>query len=193
MSGRVRWTHVTAGLALIVALGVGTPALAGTSLKKLVKKEVAKQIGKATGPQGPPGPPGTNGVNGSARAYARVVSHLADSCTDGDGQCTFDHAKGVASVTKLGLDGWYCVHTPGISPNDVTAAVSVDLESTPMPTGNASVSVAPNDSACGTDSFAVVTDRQPSVDVDQFGGSGNAEVAGNAVESNSVGFTIVIP
>jgi hypothetical protein len=193
MRARARWTHVTIALALIAALAMAAPAIGGPSLKKLVKKEVAKQIGKATGPPGPPGAAGADGVNGTARAYARVVSHLMDSCSDGNGQCTFDHAKGVTSVIKLGLDGWYCVHTPGISPNEVPAAVSVDLESTAMPTGNASVSVAPNDTACGADSFLVVTDRQPSVDVDQGGGSLNAEVAGNAVESNGVGFTIVIP
>ena len=191
MRRRVRWAHVTSALALIAALAIAAPAIGGPSLKKLVKKEVAKQIGKATGPPGSPGPAGANGVNRTARAYARVVSHLMDSCSDGNGQCRFDHAKGVTSVTKLGLDGWYCVHTPGISPNAVPAAVSVDLESTAMPTGDASVSVAPNDTACGADSFAVVTDRQPSVTVDQ--GGGTAEVAGNAVESNSVGFTIVIP
>jgi hypothetical protein len=190
MKQRVRWTHVTIALALIAALAIAAPAIGGPSLKKLVKKEVSKQIAKATGPAGPPG---ANGVNGTARAYARVVSHFADSCTDGNSQCTFDHAKGVTSVTKLGIDGWYCVHTPGISPNAVPAAVSVDLESTAMPTGDASVSVAPNDTACGADSFLVVTDRQPTVHVDQNGGSLNADVAGPAVEHNSVGFTIVIP
>ena len=189
MKGRVRWSHVTIALTLIAALAIAAPAIGGPSLKKLVKKEVAKQIGKATGP---PGPAGANGVNGTARAHARVVSHLMDSCSDGNGQCTFDHAKGVRSVTKLG-DGQYCVHTPGISPNDVPAAVSVDLESTAMPTGDASVSVAPNDTACGADSFFVVTDRQPVVHVNQNGGTLNADVAGPAVEDNSVGFTIVIP
>src|SRR5512147_2997104 len=125
MKGRVRWTHVTIALALIAALAIAAPAIGGPSLKKLVKKEVAKQIGKATGPPGPPGPAGANGVNGTdgtARAYARVVSHIMDNCSDGNGQCTFDHAKGVTSVTKLG-DGQYCVHTPGISPNAVPAAV----------------------------------------------------------------------
>jgi hypothetical protein len=190
MSRRPKWSRVVIALGVIAALAIASPVFGlDKSIKKAIKKEVAKQIGKATGQPGPPGPAGTNGT---ARAYARVVSHLMDSCSDGNGQCTFDHAKGVTSVTKLG-DGQYCVHPPGISPNDVPAAVSVDLESTAMPTGNASVSVAPNDTACGADSFLVVTDRQPSVEVDQGGGSLNAEVAGNAVESNSVGFTIVIP
>ena len=76
--GRVRWSHVTIALALIAALAIAAPAIGGPSLKKLVKKEVSKQISKATGPAGPPGVNGTNGVNGAdgtARAYALVKAN----------------------------------------------------------------------------------------------------------------------
>jgi hypothetical protein len=64
--------YVFVGLALVAALTVASTALGGPSLKKLVKKEVAKQLaGKTgppgspgtTGPQGPQGNPGTNGVS----------------------------------------------------------------------------------------------------------------------------------
>jgi hypothetical protein len=46
---------VVAVLALFVALAVISPALGGPSLKKLIKKEVAKQLAKKHGPTGPPG------------------------------------------------------------------------------------------------------------------------------------------
>jgi hypothetical protein len=46
------WRTAAIGLALVVALAVSSPALGGPSLRKLVKKEVARQIAKATGPAG---------------------------------------------------------------------------------------------------------------------------------------------
>src|SRR3954468_18146009 len=61
---RPSWKTVTVALAAVVVFAMASPALGGPSLKKLVKKEVAKQISKATGPQGPAGTNGTNGVSG---------------------------------------------------------------------------------------------------------------------------------
>jgi hypothetical protein len=58
------WALIPAAAA-IGALVV-SPALGGPSLKKLVKKEVARQIGKASGPQGPQGLTGLQGVPGPA-------------------------------------------------------------------------------------------------------------------------------
>ena len=66
---RIGAIAAAAGLVLVAA--VISPALGGPSLKSLVKKEVSKQISKATGPQGPagaqgptgpPGPPGAPGT-----------------------------------------------------------------------------------------------------------------------------------
>jgi len=46
---------VVAVLALFVALAVISPALGGPSLKKLIRKEVAKQLRNKQGPAGQPG------------------------------------------------------------------------------------------------------------------------------------------
>jgi hypothetical protein len=48
--------------AAVLAATVISPALGGPSLRKLVKKEVARQISNATGPQGPQGPQGPSGT-----------------------------------------------------------------------------------------------------------------------------------
>jgi hypothetical protein len=206
MKGRVRWSHVTIALALIAALAIAAPAIGGPSLKQLVKKEVAKQIAKATGPAGPAGPPGANGANGAngvdgidgadgvdgtARAYAQVFPHSSTPCTAGTGgnECTFTRSKGVTRVT-LQITGWYCVTAPGIHAADVSAAVTVDWGFTGAPEGNASAMEGPS-SACGDGRFLVVTERQPQVVANQ--GSGTVNVSGLSSEANNVGFTIVIP
>jgi hypothetical protein len=56
--------YVLIALAVIAALAIASPGF-GISLRKLVKKEVSKQIAKATGPPG---------VNGAATvSYRRVI------------------------------------------------------------------------------------------------------------------------
>src|SRR5215207_8452776 len=124
--------YVLAGLAALAVFAVASPAIGGPSLKKLVKKEVAKQISKATGPAGAPGAPG---ANGTARAFGYVDKFFCDN----PGPCTStDPKKGVASVTHQG-GGKYCVSVPGLSPENAPATVSVALdESFP---GNASNAV----------------------------------------------------
>jgi hypothetical protein len=62
---RPKWKTVTIALAAVVVFAMAAPALGGPSLKSLVKKEVKKQISKATGPAGPAGPAGANGANGA--------------------------------------------------------------------------------------------------------------------------------
>jgi len=57
-------TYVVIGLAVIAAVAIATPS-AGISLSKLIRKEVAKQISKATGPAGQAGTPGGTGAPGS--------------------------------------------------------------------------------------------------------------------------------
>jgi hypothetical protein len=61
---RPKWKTVTIALAAVVVFAMASPALGGPSLKSLVKKEVKKQISKATGPAGPAGANGANGVSG---------------------------------------------------------------------------------------------------------------------------------
>ena len=190
MMWRAKWIHVVIALGVIAALAIASPVF-GVSVKKLVKKEVAKQIAKATGPVGPPGTNGTNGTNGTdgtARAYARVVSHVSDDCTGG---CTLDHSKGISSVNRLNA-GEYCVRAPGIDANSVSAAVTVEYGTTSAPKGNASAMT--SFSSCAPDGFRVLTERQSSTTVcTNDTCTTMASVAGNAAAADNVGFTIVIP
>jgi hypothetical protein len=73
MRRRVRLGHVTIALAVIAAIAIAAPAIGGSSLKKLVKKEVAKQLKGKQGPQGPQGLQGTPGTNATA-LFAAVDS-----------------------------------------------------------------------------------------------------------------------
>jgi hypothetical protein len=121
--------YVVVGLAAIAVLAIASPGF-GVSLKNLVKKEVAKQISKATGPAGPQGPdglqgpkgdPGQAGTPGTARAYALVGG---GSCTGTPTPfCQLLKNKGVAYVAKIGT-GHYCVGVSGI---EASAADSVAM------------------------------------------------------------------
>ena len=191
MKWRVRWSHVTIALALIAAVAIAPPAIGGPSLKSLVKKEVAKQIGKATGPPGANGINGVNGINGAdgtARAYATVRPHETFPCAPG---CTFLRSKGITSVTRTDT-GRYCVTAPGIDSASTTGAVTVDWAATATPEGNSSALI-DSGANCGLGQFSVVTERQSPTDVRNAANNGTTSVAGNAVDSDSVGFTIVIP
>src|SRR5262245_55922081 len=102
--------YVFAGLALVAALTVASTALGGPSLKKLVKKEVAKQLAGKTGPQGP------QGAEGTARAYASVgQGSLCNQAPTGS-DCPIVDAKGITAVTRVST-GTFCVAAPGISPD----------------------------------------------------------------------------
>jgi hypothetical protein len=200
MRGRVRWTHATIALAMIAAVTIAAPAIGGPSLKKLVKKEVAKQIGKATGPPGPAGPvgpPGTNGVDGidgTARAYATVTPHgTAGTCTRGPTGtgCTFSRSKGVSTVTRE-FQGIYCVTAPGIRSDTTSAAVTVEAGNTIGP-GQASATIAYGTPSCSPDAFEVFTYLQNTVPVRNYTDNGIEYVAGPAFFSDYVAFTIVIP
>jgi hypothetical protein len=118
----MRRSYVLAGLGVLAALAIASPAIGGPSLKKLVKKEVSKQISKATGPQGAPGAPG---ADGTARAYA-YVDHF--DCPDPgypDDCAPLGPVKGVSSVTAVSA-GVYCAIVPGLSPTTAPAVASVD-------------------------------------------------------------------
>jgi hypothetical protein len=170
----LRLGRIAVTLGVTIAVIAVAPALGGPSLKKLVKKEVAKQIAKATGPQGPPGTTGANGADGTARAYARVVAQTSVSCSP---DCDTSNSKGISNVTRLGT-GDYCVHAPGIDAREVAAVTSVEFSSTSAPEGNASAIATGN---CDTTGFQVVTQPIPTT------GTPAAAAADN------VGFTIVIP
>ena len=152
MKWRAKWSHVVIVLGLIAALAIASPAFGiSKSIKKAIKREVAKQIGKATGPAGANGTNGANGAIGTARGYARVLPPAAVPCNqDGGSGCHFDHDKGVAAVTHTG-SGAYCVTAPGISPDAIPAAVSVDLSTTPA-SGNASA-IVDTESLCTGDAL----------------------------------------
>jgi hypothetical protein len=189
MRWRAKWSHVVIALGLIAAIAIASPALGiGKSIKKAIKREVARQIARASGPAGADG---ANGTNGTARAYARVLPPAAVPCALSPGSgCHFDRNKGVAAVIHTGT-GSYCVTAPGISPDAVPAAASVDISTTPVP-GNASATV-DAESSCAGDAFGVITDRQPSTPVRNAADTGSVNVAGNATAADDVGFTIVIP
>jgi hypothetical protein len=180
--GRSNWFRAAVALGAIGAIAVATPAIGGPSLKKLVKKEVRKQIRKATGPRGPIGPQGptgaagADGAPGTARAYASVLSHVEDDCTGG---CTFSRDKGITAVTREGT-GDYCVTVPGISDEQIPSTVSVDWSFTADPEGNATAQPRNTGDGCpGGTAFEVRTERHTDTSP--------------AVPADDVSFNILIP
>jgi hypothetical protein len=169
-----KWSLAAIVLGAIGTVAIVSPALGGPSLKQLVKKEVAKQIANATGPpgangangaDGTNGTNGANGLDGTARAYATVIPHGTDSCTGG---CTFDHAKGISSVTHPAA-GDYCVTAPGINPAAVPALVSLDGAA-----GDRAVAALAAGPQCGPTGYEILT-------------------TSGSTSSDAVGFTIMIP
>jgi hypothetical protein len=120
---KIRWTHATIALAVVAAVSIAAPAIGGQSativvkkkkLKKLIKKEVARQIAKATGPAGTPGSTGATGPAGSAAAYAlingaggTVTSNLSSNITN-------------ANVTNPNV-GVYCIGQLPFTPKNAVA------------------------------------------------------------------------
>jgi hypothetical protein len=211
---RDRRTQLAVGLATIAAVAIAAPAIgeqgatiaaskkkiavSKKKVKKLIRKEVSRQLAKATGPAGPPGANGLNGGNGangapgSARAYVRVTPHGGGTpCTGGPSgtECAFGRAKGVSRVTREG-QGRYCVTAPRISPDTTPAAATVDTTGTNLPTGNASATI--DSTGCGG-GFEVFTYHQAATAVRNAADNGTEFVAGNAASSDFVAFTVVIP
>ncbi len=106
---RPRWRTVVVALGLIAALAIASPVF-GVSIKKLVKKEVAKQISKAQGPAGAPG------LDGTARAGGRVVGS--------DASISPGTAFGGLEATKSAAGG-YCIRVP-FTPRNIVASVESD-------------------------------------------------------------------
>src|SRR5215208_1983950 len=126
--------YVFAGLALVVVFAIVAPAIGGTSLKKLVKKEVAKQISKATGPAGAPGAagapgtpgaPGAEGADGTARAFA-YVDHFVCNAPPDDNCGVNSTSKGVSAVVQKSV-GKFCITVPGLSPDVAPAVATADF------------------------------------------------------------------
>src|SRR5262245_34546015 len=63
---------------LVVVATVISSALGGPSLKKLVKKEVAKQLAGKTGPAGPAGSPAASIVTGNTDAPLTTTPFVAN-------------------------------------------------------------------------------------------------------------------
>jgi hypothetical protein len=72
MKGKRNWGMAALAVGVIGAVAIMVaPALGGSSIKKLVKKEVSKQLSKA---KGPAGTNGANGINGAASVTYRRVT-----------------------------------------------------------------------------------------------------------------------
>jgi len=170
------------GFVVIAALAIASPVFGlPSSIKKAIKKEVAKQLAGKTGPRGAAGANGANGVNGTngtARAYAEIQPRGSGGCPGASPPqpCFFDRDQGISSVTWTGT-GVYCVVAPGIDSATVVPAVSVDWTETDNPEGNAT---ALNSTDCDTGGFEVRTERI------------NTTTATAAADDN-VAFDIVIP
>jgi hypothetical protein len=195
MKQHPKWNTVMIGLAVIAALAIALPAFGVSgSIRRAIKREVSRQISKATGPAG------ADGTNGSARAYARVIAQ----CSGGPPPvCLTQAAKGVTEVIHFsgtGSDaGRYCVRVPGVNGVNTPAAVSVDLNTPPTIVGNATVSVGHVGNlglaaGCLVTDFFVQTDLQPQEIVcTNDNCTSQATVAGYALRSDLISFTILIP
>lgn len=113
MRWRARWSHVAIALAVIAAGAIATPAIGGQgatiavkkkTLKRLIRKEVAKQIGKATGPQGPQGLQGLQGAQGPQGPQGpqgqpgESATKLFGFIHDSTGTATVQYGSGVTAV-----------------------------------------------------------------------------------------------
>jgi len=176
MKWRPKWSTVTIALAVIAALAIASPVLGvSKSIKKAIKKEVSKQIGKATGPAGPAGTNGTNGTNGTARAFATVAPCAAPTT------CTASRTKGVDAAVTHPSAGNYCVNAPGIDPTTTSPAVTVDAFTSTSQEGDGSAMSSSGGAPCAASTFKVLTQRA------------NPAASTNSVNTDTVGFTIVIP
>jgi len=92
---------VTIALAVIAAIAIAAPAIGGSSLKKLVKKEVSKQL---KGKQGPQGAQGAQGNQGPPGADATALFAAVDS----DGTVTAQSGV-TGSVTHTPASGQYTI------------------------------------------------------------------------------------
>jgi hypothetical protein len=138
MTPRPTLIKVTLGLAVIAALALVAPALGGPSLKKLVKKEVAKQISKATGPAGPPGNTGPQGVPGPTAAG---VGDRPDPVANPDDFAGSPEATVNAPTSGRLLATWYPDADGGVSVTCTVGNPTIGLyvDGLPVPDTQASL------------------------------------------------------
>jgi hypothetical protein len=127
-----------------------------------------------------------------ARAYGVVIPNACDPVPGQPDTCQVQEPT--AGITRVfrPQTGVYCVRATGIDPENNPAAVSVD-QANSQPGRDAVVMTNTGYNCGGGMNFLVVTQRHPEVTVNQGGGQNNTTVSGPAEESNTVGFTIVIP
>jgi hypothetical protein len=65
--------YLLAAVAIVALLAIVSPVLGGPSLRKLVKKEVTKQLANKTGPQGAPGATGADGSPAGSVLLGRLA------------------------------------------------------------------------------------------------------------------------
>ena len=111
----MRRTYVLAGMGVLAAAMIVTPALGGPSLRSLVEDEVARQLsgdgasmsakGKRKGrrgPRGPAGPPGAAGAPGApgaaGAAAASAFTGRVEGLSPGNGAVEFAYPDGLTTA-----------------------------------------------------------------------------------------------
>jgi len=147
MRWRAKWSHVAIALAVIAAGAIATPAIGGQgatitvkkkALKRLIRKEVARQIGKATGPQGPQGLQGAQGPQGSQGPPGESATKLFGYIHDTTGTATVQYGSGVTAVNDPSGSSLYTVTFDRSLVNCVvqaTAGVGDPSGTTPLAAG----------------------------------------------------------
>jgi hypothetical protein len=167
-----KWSLVATALAVIVAVAIVSPALGGPSLRKLVKKEVARQIDNApAGPQGQPGPPGQPGQPGQDGPPGQDATNLL--------AYIYDEGPSFAAVVQWGSGVTGVTDAAGSSPYDVTFSVSPNLQ-------NCTVHATPGTGSPSSPSPVVVS-SEPRVAITAFSGGGTATVTFTAPNGGGPG------
>jgi hypothetical protein len=136
MKRRPKWSHVSIALGVIAALAFAVPALGVTqSVKKAIRKEVARQIGKAIGPAGQRGLQGLQGPQGDPAQYPQTLP---------------------SGRTEIGVFATRFRAAAGSSPGDASISFPIPLAAAPTPsfggsagcTGTAANPTAPPGQLC---------------------------------------------
>jgi hypothetical protein len=162
MNRRPKWSHVTIALGVIAAIAFAVPALGVThSLKTAIRKEVARQIGKAMGPAGQQGLQGLQGQQGDPAQYPQTLP---------------------SGRTEIGVFATRFRAATGSSPGDASISFPIPLAAAPTPsfggsagcTGTAANPTAPPGQLCVYFGQSV---NLESVETDLVNSAGNFESA----------------
>lgn len=147
MKWRAKWSHVAIALAVIATGAIATPAIGGQvarivvkkkTLKRLIRKEVARQISKATGPQGPQGSQGPQGPQGLQGPPGQSATKLFGYIHDSTSTATVQYGSGVTAVNDPPASNAYTVTFDQSLVNCVvqaTAGVGNPSGTTPLAAG----------------------------------------------------------